>query len=138
MPETHRPGLALEHRERVRMHVAQHGQVAGRRLQVLADRQHVDVVRAHVAHRGEDLLVGLAETHHQPGLGRDRREAPLEFPEQGQRVRVVGAGSRLPVQPRYRLEIVVHHVGRRLAEDRERALEPTAEVRHQNLDLRGR
>ena len=56
----------------VRMHVAQHRQVAAGRLQVLADRQHVDVVRAHVAHHREDLVVGLAQAHHQAGLGRDR------------------------------------------------------------------
>ena len=70
MPEAHRVGLALERRERVRMHVAQHRQMARRRLQILAERQHVDVVRAHVAHHREDLVVGLAQAHHQAGLGR--------------------------------------------------------------------
>jgi hypothetical protein len=34
--------------------------VVARGCQVLADRQHVDAVRAHVAHDFEDLLVGLA------------------------------------------------------------------------------
>src|SRR6266511_1243314 len=37
MLEAHRVRLAVEHRENVRMHVAQHRQMAGRRLQVLAD-----------------------------------------------------------------------------------------------------
>jgi hypothetical protein len=41
-----------------------------RRLQILADRQHVDVVRAQVAHHLQDFLVGLAEADHQARLGR--------------------------------------------------------------------
>jgi hypothetical protein len=47
---------------------------AGR--QVLADRQHVDAVRAHVAHHGQDLLVGLAQADHQAALGRHAGHRP--------------------------------------------------------------
>src|SRR5512138_3007631 len=44
MLESQRQRLALELRERVLMHVARDRQMRLRRLQVLADRQHVDVV----------------------------------------------------------------------------------------------
>ena len=53
-------------------------------------------------------------------------------------MRVVGARPRLLVQARHRLEVVVHHVGRRVTEDVERALQPAAEIGHQHLDPRGR
>ena len=51
-------------------------------------------------------------------------------------MRVIRARARLLVEPRHGLEVVVHHVRRRLAQDGERAVEPAAEVRHQHLDLR--
>ena len=65
-----------------------------------------------------------------------RREARLEVLQQAQRMRVVGARPRLPVEARHRLEVVVHHVGRRRAQDVERAVEAAAEIRHQHFDLR--
>ena len=86
--------------------------------------------------RGEDLVVGLAQADHQPRLGRNVGKARLEVAQQRERVRVVRAGPRLPVQPRHRLEVVVHHVRRRRRQDVERAIEPAAEIGHQHLDLR--
>ena len=43
-----------------------------RRLQVLADRDDVDAVRAEVAHRLDDLVVRLAEADDDPGLRQHR------------------------------------------------------------------
>ena len=62
--------------------------------------------------------------------------ARLERLEELQRVRVVGAGTRLPVEPRYGFEVVVHHVGEPAFERFERGLEPAAEIGHQNFDPR--
>ena len=94
--------------------VAQHRQVAGARLQVLADRQHVDVVRAQVAHHLEDFVVGLAQAQHQAGLGRAPRDGALELAAAAcSEWRVVGARARLAVQARHGFEVVVHHVRRR-------------------------
>jgi diguanylate cyclase (GGDEF)-like protein len=103
MRKAHRAGLDLEHLERLRRHVAQHGQVMIARREVLADRQHVDVVRAQVTHHVQDLVVGFAQAHHQAALGRHVGHAALELLQQLQRMRVVGAGARLLVQARHGL-----------------------------------
>jgi hypothetical protein len=76
VPEAQRVRLALEHRERVRVHIAQHRQMAWRGLQVLADGQHLDAVRAHVAHDSEDLVVGFAKADHQARLVGSPENAP--------------------------------------------------------------
>ena len=49
---------------------AQYWQVVLRGLQILADRQHLNVMRAHVAHHLKDFVVGLAQAKHQPRFGR--------------------------------------------------------------------
>ena len=60
--ETQAIGFPLEQGKPVGMHVAQHWQMRGARLQILADGKHVDPVRAHVAHHVEDLVIGLPQT----------------------------------------------------------------------------
>src|SRR5690606_20995974 len=110
--EAHLQRLGLQHREGVRVHVTQHRQVAAGGLQVLADGEHLDVVRAHVAHDLEDLVVGLAQADHQAGLGRDLGVTGLELLEQLERVGVVRTRARLLVQARHGLEVVVHDVRR--------------------------
>ena len=72
-------GFVLEQGKDVGMDVAQHRQVRSARLQILADSKHVDSVRAHVAHHGEDLVVGFPQADHQPGLGRDVWKPRLEL-----------------------------------------------------------
>src|SRR3546814_11085747 len=54
----------------VRRHVARDRQMILRRLQVLAERQHVDVVRTQIAHDVFDFRNRLAEAEHQAGFGR--------------------------------------------------------------------
>ncbi|ABA51028.1 hypothetical protein BURPS1710b_0627 [Burkholderia pseudomallei 1710b] len=136
MREAHLVRLFLVHLERVRMHVLAHRQMVLGRLQVLADRQHVDVVRAQVAHHLQDLVGRLAQADHQARFRRDVRMQRLEILQELQRMRIVRAGARLLVQARHRFEIVVHHVGRRRVQDRERTVEAATEVRRQDLDAR--
>jgi hypothetical protein len=80
--EAHLQGLGLEHLEGVGVHVAAHRQVAVAGRKVLADGQHVDVVRAHVAHHGQDLFVGFAEADHQPAFRRYAGVQGLELLQQ--------------------------------------------------------
>ena len=134
MREAHRRGLALEHAEGIRVHVAPHRQVVAAGRQVLADGQHVDVVRAHVAHHLQDLFVGLAQADHDAALGRHARHLLLEVLQQVQAEGVVGARPRFLVQARRGLQVVVHHVGRRGLQDVQRAVGAAAEVGHQDLD----
>ena len=49
-------------------------------------------------------------------------------------MRVISAGARLAIEPRHGLEVVVHHVGRRGCKDFERAVQTSADIRHENLD----
>src|SRR4051812_30961572 len=49
-------------------------------------------------------------------------------------MRIVAPRPRLPVEPGYRLEIVVHHVRRRGGEDFQRARQAAAKIRHQDLE----
>ncbi len=51
---------------------------------------------------------------------------------------VVGPRTRLAIEPRHGLEVVVHHVGQAAFEDLERAIHAAAEVRREDLDLRRR
>ncbi len=134
--EAHLVGFLFVHLERIRMHVAAHRQVAVGRREVLADGQHVDVVRAHVAHHLQDLLVGLAQAHHDAALGGHAGMQRLELLEQVQAELVVGARACFLVEARRGLEVVVHHVGRRGLEDLQRTVVAAAEVGHQDLDLR--
>nr|GEU28320.1 hypothetical protein [Tanacetum cinerariifolium] len=134
--EAHLVRFLLEHLEHVRVHVAAHRQVAVGRRQVLADGQHVDVVLAHVAHDLQDFLVGLAQAHHQAGLGLDVRVQGLEVLEQLERVQVIGAGTRFLVQARHGFQVVVHHVRQAIGKDRQGFFQAAAEVGHQHFDLR--
>src|SRR5688572_27304007 len=63
-------GLALlaHPPELVRVHPAVDRRVLRARLEVLADRDHVDAVLAQVTHRRHDLVVRLAEADDDPGL----------------------------------------------------------------------
>ena len=60
----------------------------------------------------------------------------LERLEEPQRVRVVGARTRLPVESRNGFEVVVHHVRERRRERIERRIQPPAEIGHQHFDPR--
>ena len=109
---------------------------AGR--QILADRQHLDVVRSHVAHDLKDLLVGLSQAQHQAALGRHIGRKCLELLEQVQAERVVGSGTRFLVQAWHGLEVVVHHIRRRSLQDVERSIEAASEIRREDLDAGSR
>ena len=120
--------------ELVRVHVTRDWQVVARGLQVLAEGEHVDLVRTQVAHDLLDLVDLLAQAEHQAGLGRHFGMQGLEAFEQVEAPRVVGARPRLFVQPRHGFEVVVEHVGRRVLEDHQRRVHAAAEVRDQHFD----
>src|SRR4051812_35793907 len=126
--------LRLEHGEYRRVDVALDRQVMWRRLQVLTDGEHVDLVRPHIAHYCNDLGIGLAKTDHQARLRRHLRIGALELLQKGKRVLVVAAGSRLLIEPRHGLEVVIHHVGWRRRQNLQRAVHPATEVWHQYFD----
>jgi hypothetical protein len=66
MAKAHLLGGRAEALELRRLDLTAHCQVVRRRLQVLAYRQHVDCVGAQISHDGQDLVVVLAQSHHQP------------------------------------------------------------------------
>src|SRR3954463_6379284 len=126
---------ALEGRELVRVPVADDRQVLLGRAQVLADREDLDAVRAEDAERLDELVVGLAEAHHQPGLRRDRVAAHRLGVLQdaaGPHERRATPGQR--VQARDDLDVVVEDVGALGDDLRERHL-LAAEVGREDLDL---
>src|SRR5438105_2026342 len=71
-PEAERLTLLAEPAELVGVHPAVDPDMLGARLQVLADRDDVDPVRAQVAHRLDDLVVRLAEADDDAGLRHHR------------------------------------------------------------------
>ena len=73
--ETQCGGFAFKACKHIGMYVAFHRQVVRRRLQVLANGQHVDFVFAHVTHYRDDFLVGFAQADHQSGFCRHLRMA---------------------------------------------------------------
>ena len=50
--------------ERFGMDIAVHREMMTSGGEILANREHIDGVIAHVAHHREDLVVGLAQTNH--------------------------------------------------------------------------
>src|SRR5438034_1851833 len=62
--------------------------------------------------------------------------ARLEIREELERVRIVAARARLPVEPGHGLEVVVHHVREGCIQRFERALDAPPEIRHEDLDFR--
>src|SRR5687768_13470156 len=57
-----------------------------------------------------------------------------ELLEQLERMEVIGAWTRLAVEPRNRLQIVVHDVRGKLREHIERDFHPSPKVRNQHFD----
>ncbi len=110
--EAERVGVAFERHELVGVPVADDRQVTLGRAQVLSDGEHL---HAAVAQRGEGvdhLIVGLAESDHQPGLGDDLVVAELA----GEAQHAAGtlelrAAARDRVQARNDLDVVVEDVG---------------------------
>ena len=76
--EAHRVCGVLEPLELRGLDIAQDRKMVRRRLQVLADSQHVDVVRAKIAHDRENLLVALPKSDHESGFGRNASMPCLE------------------------------------------------------------
>src|SRR5260221_364659 len=110
MPEAHLHGRALQVRELFGAVVAHDLGMLLRRPQVLADREHVDVMHAHVSEDVEQLVLGLAQADHQARLGDHRRRELLHMSQERERVRVHGLGADARIQPRHGLGVVVEDV----------------------------
>ena len=118
-------------------YVAQHRQVAVGGLQVLADGEHFDVVRAHVAQDFAHFVVGFAQADHNAGLGGHMGHHFFVAAQKFERVFVVSARACHFVQARVGFEIVVHYVGRGFGQDFQGDVEPAAEIGHENFDFGG-
>ena len=110
-----------------------HGHVGRGGPQILADGHEVGAGGAQVAQRGDRLVPGLAEAHHDAGLGDLERVQPLGAGEEREGAVVAAAGARHPVEPRHRLEVVIEDVGARRHHRAQRVLAPL-EVRDQQFD----
>ena len=53
-------GFPLKPLERLGMDITAHGQMMAGWREILANREHVDGMRAHVAHDRQNFVVGLA------------------------------------------------------------------------------
>jgi hypothetical protein len=137
----HQEALGIGHRlqplELLRRHEAvDRGMFAGR-LQILADGDEIHVGRAHVVHHLGDLVARLAQPHHDPGLGEDRRIELLGPLQQAQRMEIARAGTDLEIEPRHGLEVVVEDIGPGFNNLLQRTVLPQ-EIRGQNFDGGGR
>ena len=103
------------------------------RAQILADRQNLAADLAQILERGDELVVLLAETDHQAGLGRDVRRVAARALEQLQRARIAAARARHAVQPRHRFGVVIQHVRPRVEHGLQRPL-VALEIGNQHFD----
>src|SRR5262245_18911838 len=81
-----------------------------RRLQVLTERQDVDLRRADVVHRFDELGLGLAESEHETRLGQHGRAVMLRVREHRERFLITRAliANRLR-EPAHGLDILCEH-----------------------------
>src|SRR5471032_2075924 len=121
--------------EGVRVHKTLHRQVAARRLQVLAQGQHVDVVFAHALHDFDHFFVGFAQAQHQAGFGRNVRHHLLEALQQGQRPLVIRTRTRSLVQARHGFQVVVEHIWWLGGSDFQRHVHAPTVIRDQGFEL---
>src|SRR6201994_315088 len=128
-------GSRLERGELVGMPVAHDRQVALGGAQVLTDGEHADALLAQRGERLDELVVCLAETDHQTGLGHDLALTHLAgHPQDATRALELRAAARDRVQPRDDLDVVVEHVWALGDDLRERHL-LALEVGREHLDL---
>ena len=115
---------ALQRGELVGMPVADDGEVALGGAQVLPDGEHLHAMLAQNGKRIHQLVMGLAEADHQPGLGHD-----LAFAELAREAQDATGAQKLRAAPRERVEarddldVVVEDV-RALCDHASRAASP--------------
>src|SRR5215217_5011546 len=133
VPEAHLEAQLLEGGELFGRVVAAHRQVVLRRTEVLADSQDVHVVSSKVEHGALDLLLHLAQAHHEPALGEPLRVELLGVTQYFERSPVLGLGPDRPVQARHGLDVVVEGV-RPGVDDGLYSVPISLEIRRENLD----
>src|SRR5450759_1319517 len=135
MPEAHLERLLSQPGELLWPVVTHDLGMALGRSQVLANREAVDVVRAHVAEDLEQLILGLPEADHKAGLGDQRRSERLHVAKQREAVCVDRFRPDPGVQAWDGLRVVVEDVRPGL-DHRPNRLEVSLEIGGQNLDRR--
>ena len=133
--EAHLVAFLGEPGKGVGVHETLHRQVAARRLQVLTEGKHVDVMLTHAVHHFDHFFVGFTQAQHQARLGGYMRHQLLELLQQVQRPVVVRARARGLVQARHGFEVVVEHIRRLLRSDFQCHVHTPAVVRHQGFQL---
>ena len=81
MLETDLVGVLFKLPELIRMNVAQYGQMPVGGLQVLSQRQHVNVVCTHILQQLGNFLISFSQPDHDAGFCRQRGETCLEILE---------------------------------------------------------
>ncbi|MDQ2674215.1 MAG: hypothetical protein M3Y40_06120, partial [Chloroflexota bacterium] len=117
--EAHLEPDAPQRHELGRRVVLHQREVLPGRAQVLADGEDVDIGLAQEGHGVDDLVPGLAEPEHDPGLGDHGVEADLPghrapMGEDVDRPIPPGAAPHRPLEARDRLDVVIVDVGPRL------------------------
>src|SRR5437660_599319 len=107
--ETQGKRVLAQIRKLSRRVVTVHRKMIPRRLEVLAQRQYVNVVLPQVVHHFEDLVAPFPESYHHAGFGVHAEGlGMLQVP---QRTRVAGTGTSDRVKPGHRFHVVGEHIG---------------------------
>ncbi len=85
------------------------------RLQILPDRQEIDLRGAQIVHHLQHLGPFLAEPDHDPRFGETRRIETLGLVEQAQRMEIARARPHFGIKPWHGFEIVVEDIEVRAA-----------------------
>ncbi|EAT09180.1 hypothetical protein SKA58_09466 [Sphingomonas sp. SKA58] len=124
--------------KRGRRHELHHLGMFGRRLEILAHGQKIDVGRTHVVHHLMHLQPLLAQPQHDARLGEDRRIELLDRFQQAQRRVIARARPDGWIEARHGFKIVIVDVGARRNDHFDRPLMLVAEIGRQNFDGRVR
>src|SRR5215217_381721 len=133
VPEAHLEAQLLEGGELLGRVVAAHRQVVLRRTEVLADGQDVHVVSSKVEHGALDLLLHLAQSHHEAALGEPLRVELLGVAQHLEGAPVLGLRPDRRVEARHGLDVVVEGVGPGV-DDGPYGVPIALEVRGEDLD----
>src|SRR5689334_17550521 len=98
---------SFEFVEFFRRDVALDLQLARRWLEVLADGDDIDLMRAQVAQRGQHFIGGFADAEHEARFGEHLHAAALCLPQNIQRAFIAVPGTDFTVKSRHSLYVVI-------------------------------
>src|SRR5215211_4222670 len=131
--EAHLEAQLLEGGELSWRVVTAHRQVVLRGTEVLPDGQDVHVMLTQVEHGVLDLLLHLAQAHHETALGQPLGVELLGVAQDLERSPVLRLGTDRPVQARHGLDVVVEGVGPGV-DDGLYGVPISLEIRREDLD----